>query len=117
MWAKKKPSAYWKERKANLYLEDGVEEEAYFDGLVEFGYEKVTDVNETEGNRIVKTRNAKILTTYADLEFKHGDIIKVEYELYKIKRVDKKLEPKFESAVVMNPKARSRYELKTLTLE
>lgn len=116
MWDKKKPSAYWQERILEQKIEDNTGEERYFDGLVEFGYEKVKDMEEEEGTRIIKTRKSKILTTYADLQFKRGDIIKIDYELYKIKSVDKKLETKFELTVSLNPRSRSKYELKTLIL-
>jgi hypothetical protein len=78
MWGKKKPSAFWKERIQEQRLEDNTGEERYFDGLVEFGYEKIKDVETQEGVRIQKTVKKKVLTTYADLEFKHGDIIKID---------------------------------------
>lgn len=120
MFQKKLLKGEYKEKIKESFVEDIEDhaEDAYFDGFVPFEYDNLRNHTRShESKGIKRTIHFKTLETSVDLPFKNGDIIRIDgIDLYEVDNVDKKIPDKYKSLVAMNPGAKSRYEIKVITL-
>ena len=92
-------------------------EEDYFPGYIPFYYDYIKDTTkEVVAQNIVKEKKFKVLSTYADLPFKRGDIVRIGLEDYEISQVDKVLPKQFQTLVSTSSSLLDRYTKKDIYL-
>lgn len=116
MW-RTKLKAYLKQKKVYFNDDEIVNEENQFlAGLIEFEYESFKRVEKNKGNRVDKTEITYTLKTRADVDFKEGDMIKVNLLWYTVLSVTSDLNEKHNAFVTINPGSIERFTIKTLEL-
>lgn len=105
-------------QKAIAYTHDDIknEERQFLPGAIPFRYLSLKEQQVKEG-KIAREKNTFIMYTRANVDFKSGDAVKVNNQLYSIIDVILTIDEKHQVFIERNPNARQRLETKELVLK
>lgn len=104
-------------QKKIAYNDDEIknEERKFLDGAIPFRYLTLKHAQVKDG-KIAFEKNTFVMKTQAEIDFKSGDAIKIGSDLYSIIDIIFTIDEKHEQFIEQNPNAKSRFEVKELTL-